>query len=63
MSANYKEIIDNNVADMIRRYSPQKAEPASAQTAAPPAAKPADSPAVGAAKESFFTRLWKSIFK
>lgn len=63
MSVNYKEMIDNNVAEMIRRHSTQQAAPASAQSAAPPADRAADSATVGQGKESFFARLWKALFK
>ncbi len=37
MAANYKETIDNNVAQMIKKYSPEKPASHSAQPAAPPA--------------------------
>jgi hypothetical protein len=63
MFLNYKELIDNNVAEMLKRHSPGKAETASASsTAAPSGSKPA-SVAASAPKQSFLTRLWKSIFK
>ncbi|MEW6541248.1 MAG: hypothetical protein AB1402_06520 [Bacillota bacterium] len=61
MTANYKETIDNNVAQMIKKYSPEKPVSHSAQPAPPPTANPA---AIGTRDgESFFARLWKAIFR
>ncbi|AZK60024.1 hypothetical protein [Candidatus Desulforudis audaxviator] len=61
MTVNYKETIDNNVAQMIKKYSPEKPASSPVQPAAPaPAANPA---ITGTRGESFFARLWKSIFK
>ncbi|MBE0467093.1 MAG: hypothetical protein IBX71_07725 [Candidatus Desulforudis sp.] len=57
---NYKEMIDNNVAEMIQRYSP-KTEPTSVETVAPPKTSPAEPLVARQTNESFFSRLWKSI--